>query len=315
MTPRDDAPPRPDPADAAGGAEAGAANAGDDSVLSLAFMRAHPGQAARVLEALPAAQAQALFARTPARLGALVLAAMLPRRGALVLASLPEPRALDLLVPMPTQPAVALLRHLPEALRRTLVAGLPTATALASTLLLGYSEDSLGAWADPDLLLLGADTRAGDALERLRQTPGAPALVWVADARQRLLGSVGVAALLQAPPGATLATLLQPPVALLQAFAPLSAAPAHPGWERASLLPVVEPGDRLVGSMSRDALARALRQAAAPAADGGPASLPGLLTLGYWQALSGLLQGGLSLLPRVAPLQPGPTHPGRDDGR
>jgi magnesium transporter len=291
------------------------ASAADDPVLSLAFMRAHPAQAARVLESMAAAQSLPLFTRTPARLSAQVLAAMLPRRGAQVLEALDDTRALELLSAMPLQAAVALLRHLPETRRRALVAGLPTAAALASTLLLGYSEDTLGAWADPDLLVLPADTRTHDALERARQAVSEHAAVFVVDAHQRLLGIVGLPALLQAPAGATLASMAQRPVALLPAVAPLNAVAAHPGWQQSSVLPVVEPGDRLVGVLTHDALNRALRQAAAPAADSAAGGLPGVLSMGYWQALSGLLQVGLSLLPTVAPLAPVSTSTAGQDRR
>lgn len=109
----------------------------------------------------------------------------------------------QLLAPKGTQPRVAMLRQLPEARRKRLIAGLPTATALASTLLLGYAEDALGAWADPDVVALLADTRAGDALERLRLAPATQPLVLLADAGRRLAGVVGLGALLQAPEGAT----------------------------------------------------------------------------------------------------------------
>lgn len=270
-----------------------------DQTLSLAFMRGHPASAARVLEALPAADAAALFQRCPARLGSAVLAAMLPPWAARCLAELDDERALELLAPMGTQPTVALLRQLPEVRRKRLITGLPTATALASTLLLGYAEDAVGAWADPDVVILAADTRTDDALERLRQTAATQALVLVADAGRRLSGVVGLAHLLQAPGSATLASLMQRPAALLAAHAPLAAAPAHPGWEQSSVLPVVEPGERVVGVMTRDALARALRRAAPPTAPAGDAQATAWLARGYWQTLSGLIESGLPLLPRV----------------
>lgn len=285
-----------------------------DHALSLAFMRGHPAHAARVLETLAVADTAALFERVPARLGAAVLGAMLPRRAAACIEALDDVRALELLAPMATQPTVAVLRHLPPPRRRTLVAGLPTASALAASMLLGFTEDTLGAWADPDVVLLPADTRAGDALARMRQVGGAHAVVFVADAARRLSGTVGLQTLLQAPAGATLASLMQRPPAMLQAFAPLSAVAAHPGWELGSMLPVVEPGDRLVGAITRDALARALRQDAPRAAEA-PATLPGVLALGYWQALSGLLHGGLGLLPAVPRIAAPAVAPGSPDGR
>jgi magnesium transporter len=272
--------------------------------LSLAFMRGHPAQAARVLEALPTDAAAQLFVQSPARLGAAVLTAMLPHRAARCVAALSDERALELLSGMATQPTVALLRQLPEARRQRLIAGLPTAASMASTLLLGYADDTLGAWADPDVVMLGASTRAGDALARIREAPLAHPIVFVAGSERRLVGELGVGVLLQAPAAATLATLMRHPAAVLRAHAPLAGTAAHPGWELSSLLPVVEPGDRLVGVLTRDALTRALRRAG-PTADGaGPDSLPALMARGYWQALSGLMDAGLALLPRAAPVLP-----------
>ncbi|MHB1085546.1 MAG: magnesium transporter MgtE N-terminal domain-containing protein [Thiobacillus sp.] len=273
-----------------------------DHTLSLAFMRSHPAQAAQVLESLPPDEAAVLFSQTPARLGATVLSAMLPHRAAHCIAALTDARALELLAPMGTQPTVALLRHLPESRRKLLITGLPTPTALASTLLLGYSEDTLGAWADPDIVMLPADTRANHALEHLRHAPSHP-LVFVTDSERRLVGVVSLGALLQALDSATLATLMQRPTHMLTAHAPLSATPAHPGWESSSVLPVVEPGERLVGVMTRDALTRAQRRTAPPPdAPSSETTLPVLLARSYWQALSGLLEGGLALLPKVPAL-------------
>ena len=282
-----------------------------DQALSLAFMRSHPTQAARVLESLPVAAAAALFDRAPARLGAGVLAAMLPRSAARCVSALAESdRALELLAYMGTQPTVAILRHLPEPRRGALVAGLPTAAALATALLLGYTEDTLGAWADPDVVTLPPDLPVAEALGRLRLTAGAQPLVFVTGAERQLAGTIGLLGLLRAPAGAKLATLMQRPGAVLRAHAPLSGAAAHPGWESASLLPVVEPGERLVGVLTRDALARALRQAAPPAAAASATTVPALLIRGYWQTLSGLFESALVLLPRVPPVAERPDDRG-----
>jgi magnesium transporter len=279
-----------------------------EQALSLAFMRGHPAQAARVLEALPAEQAAALFARVPARVGAAVLAAMLPSWAARCLTELDDARALDLLAPMGTQPAVAVLRHLPESRRRTLANGLPTTVALASTLMLGYAEDTVGAWADPDIVMLPADTRAADALAHQRSATSMHPFLLVADASRRLAGVVGLNPLLQAPEAATLSTLMQRASAVLSAHAPLAAAVAHPGWLRSSALPVVAGGERLLGVMTRDALARALRQAGGRSElsrdDDTNRALPDVLAHGYWQALSGLVEVSLALLPRVRPVAP-----------
>jgi magnesium transporter len=282
--------------------------------LSLAFMRNHPAQAARVLESLPAAQAAVLFQRAPARVAATVLTTMLPAWAARCVSPLDDARVLELLAPMGTQAAVAVLRQLPDRRRQALVAGLPAAVVLASTLLLGYAQDTLGAWVDPDVVMLPPTTRAAEALRQMRVAAAHP-LVFVTDADQRLMGQVALTALLQAPDAATLATLMHRPTHTLAAHAPLAATAQHPGWAESSSLPVVAPGQRLLGLMTHDALQRALRQAG-PGEQTAVAeeaqSLPVALVQGYWQALSGLMALALGLLPKVPAAAP---MEGPRDGR
>ena len=118
------------------------------------------------------------------------------------------PAILELLAPLGTQGTVALLRHLPESRRRVLVAGLPTGAALASALLLGYTEDTLGAWADPDVVTLPGRHPRGGGTGAAAPGVGSPhAQVFVVDAARQLAGVVAWHTLLQAPAAATLATL------------------------------------------------------------------------------------------------------------
>ncbi|MGD9952730.1 MAG: CBS domain-containing protein [Burkholderiales bacterium] len=271
----------------------------DAEILSLAFMRAHPAQAARVLEGLAPAEAAALLERVPARLGGPVLGAMLPNAAARAVAGLADEPALALLGELRTQPMVAVLRHVPEARRAQLVAGLPTASALASQLLLGYLEDAVGAWADPDVLALPGETSAAEALQRVRLMEGIVQRVFVTSGEGRLEGWVPLPALLRAQDAAALASIMSRPEAVLTAQTPVAGAIAHPGWERSSLLPVVESGGRLVGVLTRDALARALRRVSRPARPEAGGGLADMLARGYWDALSGGAEAMVTLLPPV----------------
>jgi magnesium transporter len=284
------------------------ANAAIDrkAALSLAFMQAHPVQAARVLEALPATASASVFERAPARIGAGVMAAMLPRQASCCVAELSDARALELLVAMNMQATVSMLRYLPRERRNQLVASLPAASALASTVLLGFDEDSVGAWADPSVIMLPSVARATDALDRVRQTEVSHPAVFVTDDARRLLGLVPVPALLRAPEAATLATLMQRAPAVLMALAPLAGASAHPGWALASALPVVESGDRLVGVLTHDAMTRALQRNQGPEAHdvAREIGLPGMVVRSYWQTVVGLVGVCLPLTPSVPPVWP-----------
>jgi len=274
----------------------------DAETLSVAFMRAHPAEAARALETVEPLESAALLARVPARLAAPVLAAMLPSAAARSLAGLRDGQALALLGELGTQPVVAMLRHFPEPRRSQLIEGLPTAAALASKLLLGYVEDSVGAWTDPDVLALPGATRAAEALERLRHVEAATQRVFVTGTGGRLEGWVPLSVLLRAAAGASLASVMSRPEGTLPAHTPLTGAASHPGWEHASILPVVESGERLVGAMTRDALTRAQRRTARAARAAPEDTIAGMLARSYWNALSGGAEALTPLLPRVPPV-------------
>ena len=278
--------------------------------LTLAFLHAHPERAARVLERLPAPEAAALFARVPARAGGPVLAVMLPPTAARVLGNLEEPVALGLLAAIGAQSAVAMLRHVAEPRRTGLIEGLPTGTALASRLLLGYLEDSVGGWVDPDVVAIAPDSSAGEALARVRRGGETEVeQVYAVDPEQHLLGIVELPALLRAVESSSIATLMHPPPAILAASAPLASVAALSGWDRASVLPVVERSQRLLGVLRRSTLRRALARAVESGADAGDSSVAGLLAQGYWEAVSGLAEAGLALLPQVSQVQPVQVQP------
>jgi magnesium transporter len=273
--------------------------------LTLAFLGAHPARAARVLERLPGPEAAALFTRVPARVGGPVFAAMLPPTAARIAGGLDDATALALLTAVGAQAAVAVLRHVAEPRRTRLIEGLPTTTAVASRLLLGSLEDSVGGWIDPDIVVLTPDSSAGEALARVRRgTEVEVEQLYVVDAEQRLLGVVDLQALVRAPEGTAVTALMREPPGALAATASLGSAAAHEAWERAALLPVLERGERLLGVLRRATLRRALAHTEGGVPDGGEATIVGLLAHGYWDAVSGLAEAALALLPRVKPVLP-----------
>ena len=74
---------------------------------------------------------------------------MLPISGARCLEQLDDDQVTGLLRGAGAQAGVALLRYFGAERRSRLLAQLPTALTLAYELLLGYPEDSVGAWMDP----------------------------------------------------------------------------------------------------------------------------------------------------------------------
>lgn len=277
----------------------------EPEALTLTYIRAHPAEAARVLERIPGADAAALFATVPARAGAPVLTAMLPSAAARILGSLDDAPTLALLGAAGVQAAVTVLRYIPEPRRSRLLGGLPTATAVASRVLLGYPDDSVGAWANPDFIAFAPETRVSDALERIRDgNERNVEQVYAVDHDQRLIGIVDLLDLLRVPDSTTLAAVLHKPLTMLTAMTPLTGAATQRGWQQSSVLPVVERDGRLIGVMHRATLARALARSRATTQSAAEVTITGVLTRGYWDAASGLVEAGLWLLPPAKPVQP-----------
>jgi magnesium transporter len=267
----------------------------DLDVLTNAFLAAHPADAARVLDRLPAAETAALFERAPARLGAPVLAAMLPHAAARCLTTLEAGRGGLLLAALSVPAAAAALRHVADPVRSRLLDALPTAAALACRALLGYPDDAIGAWVDTDVVALPGDAHASEAIDAVSaatDTPQAP--VFVVGADQQLLGAVDVPVLLRVPADTRLDALMRAMVTL-PAVSPLAGAAAHPAWQEVEVIAVVDRGGRLVGALHRCTLDRALRgRRTMPAAS--EESLAGVLAIGYWTATASLVEAALSVL-------------------
>jgi magnesium transporter len=262
----------------------------DPDLLTNAFLASHPAEAARVLERLPGEDAAALFERAPARLVAPAFGAMFPYTAARCLLRVDTARAAMLLGGISVPAAAAVLRYVPAARRAPLIDALPTATALACRTLLGFPEDSIGATADTEIVALPPDGTAQEALDALRAprvVPSGP--VYVVDARRRPLGQIALPRLLRASMQDRLDSLMSAVPATLPAVTPLAGAAEHPAWRKTDTVPVVERDGGLIGVAYRHSLRRAQRRrgtAERPA----PEALTGVLALGYWSAVAGLVE-------------------------
>ncbi len=268
----------------------------ESAVLTLAFLEAHPDDAARVLEHLGNEQVAALLDSVPVRLAAPVLAYMLPAMAARSLAQLSDESAAAMVQRLGPQLCAVILRHLDEVRRNGLLERLPTASAFAVRVLLAYPEDSVGAWMDNRAMALPPDTTVEEALARVREAGEEDCVdLYIVDHEQRLLGKVRLPELLRAPSTAPLAHLMHKPAYTLPARAPIASVRNHEGWERFNTLPVLERSERFVGALRHAMLRNAVqrRQETTPVPVSGAAldSLAGT----YWLVFSGLVQTFIGL--------------------
>lgn len=277
--------------------------------LSFAYLESHPTDAARVLERIAPQNVGALLSGMPVRLAAPVLRAMLPLHVARCLESLADDTVSGLLRAIGPQSGVAVLHYVPESRRNALLIQLPTALAVAFRLLLGYPVDTVGAWMDPRVLALPADTTAEMVIKRLREAEGESNVsLFVIGADQRLLGRADLVDVLRASADAPLSKLMHAVIHQLPARSAMRAVEEHPGWDDFQMLPVVEREDHFVGALDRGIFARAIQRTRHNQAGSGYSEVMASVAGGYWQGVSSLIQVAVALLPVTLPQIDGKPH-------
>ena len=265
--------------------------------LSVSFVEGHPAEAARVLEGLTVADCAEFLASLTPRLVVPVLRQLRPAFCSKLFEQLDDEQIGQLLHTMGAQEVSQLLQRVSVARQTQLITRLPVATAIAVRLLIGYPKGTCGAIMDPSPLMLSPEASVADGLEQLRRFEGeAGDCIFVCDSQRRLLGLLGIAALVQAPPRESVGTIMGPPEHTVSALASVASTARHEGWERFHKLPVVERDNRLVGAAHRRTVLRHLSGGVAPTEPPLASGAAGA----YWQTLSVLAEGLISALPPVS---------------
>lgn len=265
--------------------------------LAAAYLKLHPESAARLLEAMPAAEANAVLGAVDPATAAPVAGHMLATCAAQCLECQPPADAAALLERLGSRESVAVLRHLSAPRREAVLGYLGTQWVMAFKLLLSYPTNTVGAWVEPRVLTLPDDCTAGDARDRIarsEQTP--PARIYVLDRSRHVRGAVRGLALLQVSSRKKIASILEPAEALWGRD-PLAAAQENAVWERHTEAPVVNRDEEFLGVISYADLRRAFREAThVPVANGGGemAEVTELIAIGagsVWRSLGELIGG------------------------
>jgi magnesium transporter len=267
--------------------------------LSAAFVKAHPAEAARVLEGLAPDDTAAFVAALDAKLAAAALQHLGVAYCAKVLQHLDDEQAAERIRTMSSQAAARLLHNLAPGRQVQLLGRLPVASAVALRLLIGYPKGTCGACMDPAPLVLSPEMTVAEAIEQARRHEQEHGdCVFVADAQRRLIGVVALSDLLRASPGEPLSAVMRRPEHIVSALASAPTAAAHPGWDAFRLLPVVERENRIVGGLHRRSLVRELGESVVHSGPG----LANGVTGTYWSTVSVLTQVVVGSLPPVSPV-------------
>lgn len=275
------------------------------SILSNAFLQAHPEDAARVVERLPPKDQARLLANAPAGAGK-VMARMAPPTAATCLALMNGERALHIVRELSLDFRLSLLRCMQDHDRERLLQALGPEEGEPLRTLLRYPDNTAGALMDPYLLSVPDDITAGEALRRMRSSHR-PVLyyLYVLDREHRLVGVTTLRELMRARPSYALSSVMRREVVRLPAAVRSDDIVKNPHWREFHALPVVDEQGRFLGAIRHETLRRVEQEVAQNSHKGG--TVDTLLALGelYWIGLA-------SMIPGVAPGRADQSEPSND---
>lgn len=220
-----------------------------ESRLAEALLLRHPMRAALVLEQLGLGPAIAFLSEVSPGQLASVVPLLSQQLAAELLQALPTDAVAGLLSTASEDTATLLARRLGDRVDAVLER-LPEERRASLAASLRYPADSAGGLMDPNVLSLPGDLSAEEALARVRElSTSARYNLYVVDRQQRLVGVLNLRELLLAAPADRLDALMIPQPHSLPASAGRASIIAHPGWQEAHSLPVVDEQGRYVGAI------------------------------------------------------------------
>lgn len=261
-------------------------------LLSSAFLRAHPEDAARVLERLPTKDQARIFVRAPPGSGR-AMEHMAPAIGASCLVSMNAKDAKRMLAQLSLDYKLAVLRCMQHDDRERLLRALGTEEADPLRTLLRYPQGTAGALMDPYVLTVPDDITVGEALRRAKASRhGILYYLYAIDRDQKLVGVATLRELMRARASEALSTVLHRAVMWLPAAMRSDDIVKNPHWRDVHALPVVDEQGRFLGVIRHETLRRIEHEVDQDSQEGG--AIDTLIALGelYWIGLAAMMPGG-----------------------
>jgi magnesium transporter len=231
--------------------------------LAQAYVRLYPGEAARVLETLAAAEIVALFNREPAAWSTAILERLLPDVGAEVLQRMGAEAAREVLSKLEPDRAALLLSRLDQEAQAILMGALDGWLAKELQSLLTYPLGTAGNLMDPRATLARREFTVAETLSAV-QAAGRKRIydICVVDEQGRLIGTVALQDLVLAESEESLEESLRFAPVTVSAMATREEVVDLMTQHRLSSLPVVDAEARVVGIIRHDKLIAAAQEEA-----------------------------------------------------
>lgn len=262
------------------------------NVLSESFLQTHPMEAALALEEADQKTLAQFFSRLAPVAAASVMEHLDPEIAGGCLGRMTPRSAASIVAELSAQTRIVALRQMSDRHRESVVAALDEQIAEQTRRMLRFSNDTVAALMETDVVTLPADMRTTEAMRRLRRSRRqVDGEIYVLDRKHTLLGVTTMHALFKAPPDQLISESASSDCARVLAGTPQRDLVFHPLWAEHNSVAVVDEDNVLLGVVDHRAVARAGERLRAARSDEG--GLEAALALGelYWLGLSGILDG------------------------
>ena len=264
----------------------------DNMTLALEFMRAHPSNAARVLERIPIHDAVSFMKRVPPDMAADTVKAM-DSMTTIRCFELMEPDAIGAIAEkLPLDIASMILRRMDSDLKDAVINTMSPEITEPLNLMLYFQEGTTGALMDPQCFVLPQDILGKEAIERARGHSGQNAsYIYVVDRDHVLVGFINMHEMLHLDLQASISTIIQTDIWRLSPHSDRQAILTNPGWREFHTLPVVDEKGIFLGAIDYQTVRRLEQETIRPSHKNPLSETAAAMGELFWVGLSGLVKG------------------------
>jgi Mg/Co/Ni transporter MgtE len=230
--------------------------------LATRFLQLQPRSAARVLEQCTEQDAADFLLGLDMSMIHEIVEQMSTTFTASLLELISEQQAADILNRITINSAALILRKMPKRVSRPLIKSLGFHVRKEINLILDYSEDTVGAWMDPNIMVLTDDLTVAQALTWLAKNQESLNShdLYIVDANKVFVGIIPIKRLLSAETESGLQPLITRNRPKISGRKSLEAAKSHSAWDWCDSLAVLNRQKQLIGHLCHCDLRRGLKK-------------------------------------------------------
>ena len=226
-----------------------------DNVLTTAYLKKHPKDAARVLENLPCSMTADLFGNLSPDTYVEAFQYLIPSYAANTLGTLQEEHRGKLVNALPIEKLSSLLRFFDEEKRKNILAQLSSENRRKVAKLMQYPRDTVATIMSPPAFSLPNDISVAEALKRVKNSKRKyPSEIFLVDRNQKYTGSVTLDRMIKSASTRKLTSVADSTTPALYTRKSLTSLADAPAWSMFRTLPVTDSRGQFVGMLEYAAL-------------------------------------------------------------